>query len=151
MRISTMLSNSANTTVLPIEILNKIFLEYWLNKYEEQAEKIDEHLRSIYQMGRDMYRLENSACLEQKRLDKKLDIPQAEFKQMCDRIRKFKEKAKDIERKKWIAKGEIDGLISERERIERKIQHFVNTTKDFEIRDKRFAKVRARELCEKYE
>lgn len=151
-----MLSNSANTTVLPIEILNKIFLEHWLNKYEEQAEKIDEHLRSIYRMGIDMYRLENSACLEEKRLDKKLvaktsNLSQAEIKQMYDRIRKFKEKAKDIERKKWIAKGEIDGLISERERIERKIQHFVNTTKDFEIRDKRFAKVRARELCEKYE
>jgi hypothetical protein len=107
-------------------------------------------------MGIDMYRLENSACLEEKRLDKKLvaktsNLSQAEIKQMYDRIRKFKEKAKDIERKKWIAKGEIDGLISERERIERKIQHFVNTTKDFEIRDKRFAKVRARELCEKYE
>jgi hypothetical protein len=131
--------------------MNKIFLEHWLNKYEEQAEKIDEHLRSIYRMGIDMYRLENSACLEQKRLDKKLDIPQAEFKQMCDRIRKFREKAKDIERKRWNAKFETDVLISERERIERKIQHFVNTTKDFEIRDKRFAKVRARELCEKYE
>ncbi len=151
-----MLSNSANTTVLPIEIRNKIFLEHWLNKYEEQAEKIDEHLRHIYRMGIDMYRLENSACLEKKRLDKKLDamtsdIPQAEFKQTCDRIRKFREKAKDIERKRWNAKFETDVLISERERIERKIQHFVNTTKEFEIRDKRFAKVRARELCEKYE
>jgi predicted RNase H-like nuclease (RuvC/YqgF family) len=79
------------------------------------------------------------------------NLSQEEIYQKYARIWKFKEKAKDIERKKWVAKGEIDGLISERERIERNIQHFVNTTKEFEIRDKRFAKVRARELCEKYE
>jgi len=151
-----MLSTSAKIAALPVDIMNKIFLEHWLNKYEEQAEKIDAHLRQIYQMGRDMYRLEDAAFHEERRLGKKLhatdsNLSQAEYTQTLDRIWKFKEKAKDFGRKILVAKGEIEGLINAREKIERKIIYFTNVTTEFEIRNQRMTKIRARELCERYE
>jgi hypothetical protein len=50
--------------MLPIEIVNKILLEHYLNRYEDYAEKIDESIREIYQMGRDMNRAETFAWQE---------------------------------------------------------------------------------------
>jgi excinuclease UvrABC nuclease subunit len=50
-----------------------------------------------------------------------------------------------------IARKDVKKLISEREIIESEINHFVNITTDFEVRDKRMAIIRDRGLCERYE
>jgi hypothetical protein len=158
-RIPTMLSTSAITSVLPTEIVNKILLEHYLNRYEDHAEKIDESIREIYQMGRDMIRAETFAWQERmqaQNMQRGLHMmgsytQYSDVERVAERGRRYEREASELERKIKNARKEVAKLISERDVIESEINHFANITTDFEVRDKRMAMIRDRGLCERYE
>ncbi len=154
-----MLSTSAITSMLPTEIVSKILLEHYLNKYEDTAEKIDESIREIYQMGRDMIRAETFAWQERmqaQNMQRSLHT-MGSYTQYSDvdmaarRSQKYEREANELEKKIKSARKEVKKLIGERDVIEGEINHFANITTDFEIRDKRMAMIRDRGLCERYE
>lgn len=154
-----MLSTSAITSMLPTEIVNKILLEHYLNRYEDHAEKIDESIREIYQMGRDMIRAETFAWQERmqaQNMQRGLHMmgtytQYSDVERVAERGRRYEREASELERKIKNARKEVAKLISERDVIESEINHFANITTDFEVRDKRMAMIRDRGLCERYE
>ena len=154
-----MSSISAKTAILPEEILNKIFLEYWLNKYEDQVEKIDKHIQSIYQTGRDMQRDEqfmwedryHQWSLQQEMYTMGCCVSYLDIKNVADRIVKMERQVRASYQRIADLRCELPGLTLERDEIKRKVERFTIITQEFAICDERIAKIKARGLREEYE